>query len=117
MTEGDVALTPLPQANGQTKNRPVILLRSMPPHGDYLVCGVSTQMRHEVSGFDDLIQPGDADFGASGLKAPSLIRLGFLAVLPARDLLGSIGSISRVRHRRLLVRLSRHLSSEREIIP
>ena len=41
MTEGDVVLTPLPQADGQVKNRPAVVLRVMPPHGDLLVCGVS----------------------------------------------------------------------------
>ncbi len=54
MREGDVALAALPQANGQLKNRPVIALRIMPPYGDLLVCGVSTQLHHEVAGFDDL---------------------------------------------------------------
>jgi mRNA interferase MazF len=109
MTEGDVVLTPLPQADGQVKNRPAIVLRTMPPHCDLLVCGVSTQLRHEVAGFDDLIKPGDPDFSRSGLKTPSLIRLGFLAVLPANSFIGSIGSIASQRHRRLLQRLSKHL--------
>ena len=89
MTEGDIVLTPLPQADGQIKNRPAIMLRAMPPYGDFLVCGVSTQLHQEVVGFDDPIRPGDADFATSGLKAPSLIRLGFLAVLPATSLLGT----------------------------
>ena len=83
MTEGDVALTTLPQADGRAKPRPVILLRQMPPFRDWLVCGVSTQLQHEVVGFDDVIEPSHSDFGGSGLKAPSLIRLGFLAVLPS----------------------------------
>ena len=30
MNEGDVALMPLPQADGKIKNRPVIILRKMP---------------------------------------------------------------------------------------
>ena len=88
MTEGDVALTPLPQADGETKARPAILLRQVPPFSDWLVCGVSTQLHHEVIGFDDLIAPSHADFAGSGLKAPSLIRLGFHAVLPSKALLG-----------------------------
>ena len=76
MKEGDVVLTPLPQADGQIKNRPAIILREMPPYGDFLVCGVSTQFHQEAAGFDDPIRPGDTDFTRSGLKAPSLIRLG-----------------------------------------
>ena len=109
MTEGDVVLTPLPQANGQIKNRPTIALRQMPPFGDWLVCGVSTQLQQQVSGFDELIDQHATDFARSGLKSASLIRLGFLAVLPKASFLGSIGSIAPDRHRRLLARLSKHL--------
>lgn len=109
MTEGDVVVTPLPQADGQVKNRPAVILRTMPPHGDLLVCGVSTQLHHETQGFDDVIRPSDPDFAASGLKAASLIRLGFLVVLPVSSFLGSIGSISPEGHRHLLQRLSDHL--------
>lgn len=113
MTEGDVALRPLPQADGRTKPRPVILLRQMPPFGDWLVCGLSTQVHQEVVGFDETIELSDADFPRSGLKAPSPIRLGFLVVLPADRILGIIGSISPERHRRLLHRLAAFLQSER----
>ncbi len=105
MKEGDVVLTPLPQADGQVKNRPAVVLRAMPPHGDLLVCGISTQVRHEVSGFDEIITEDDPDFAPSGLKAASLIRLGFLAVLPAGSFLGSIGAIDKARHPRLLKRV------------
>ena len=113
MKERDVVLAPLPQATGQVKNRPAIVLRAMPPYGDLLVCGVSTQLRQAVAGFDDAIGPGDPDFGASGLKAPSIIRLGFLTVLPASGLLGAIGPILEDRHERLLERLSNHLRPAR----
>jgi len=41
MKEGDVALSPLPQADGQIKNRPVILLRRLPGFSDWLVCGTA----------------------------------------------------------------------------
>ena len=74
MTEGDISLTVLPQADGQRKNRPVVVLRKMPPFDDWLVCGVSTQLHQAVAGFDDAVHVGDADYTASGLKASSLIR-------------------------------------------
>lgn len=109
MKSGDVALAALPQADGQTKIRPVLLLREMPPHGDWLACGISTQLQHRVADFDEVINIADADFAASGIKTASLIRLGFLAVLAARDLLGRIGMIDSDRRRRLLVNLSQHL--------
>ena len=112
MNEGDIALAALPQADGQMKNRPVALLRRLPPFGDFLVCGVSTQLQHRVADFDEVISPGDAEFPPSGLKAASLIRLGFLVALPGTVLLGRIGSLSPQRHRRLLSNLSRHLSTQ-----
>ena len=45
MKEGDIALVPLPQADGQRKRRPAVILRFVPPLGDILVCGVSTQLQ------------------------------------------------------------------------
>ena len=83
MKVGDIALAPLPQANGQLKNRPVVLLHQLPPFGDFLVCGISTQLQQCVAGFDERILVNDPEFAATGLKAASLIRLGFLAVLPS----------------------------------
>ncbi len=111
MKEGDVVLASLPQADGRIKTRPAPLLRRLPPFGDWLVCGVSTQVQQLVAGFDEVIAPSDPEFGSTGLKTASLIRLGFLAVLPEADLLGAIGSISRERHQRLLANLCRHLSA------
>jgi mRNA interferase MazF len=112
MNEGDIALAPLPQADGQIKNRPIILLRRLPPFGDFLACGVSTQLQQRVEGFDEIIALGDKEFSGSGLKAASLIRLGFLAVLPDTALLGKIGAILPERRLRLLTNLCRHLSSQ-----
>ncbi|MEG3902901.1 hypothetical protein QUB19_11860 [Microcoleus sp. B4-C5] len=94
MQEADVVLTPIPQADGTIKNRPVILLRELPPYGDFLVCGVSTQLHQQVPDFVDIISPSDPHFAGSGLRSQSLIRLGFLAVLPRNQIIGSIGAIS-----------------------
>ncbi len=110
MKEANVVLALLPQADGTMKRRPAIVLREMPPFRDFLVCGVSTQIHQEVENFDELIVPSDADFASSGLKTESLIRLGFLTVLPRKDIIGSIGSVSAERHRRLLEKLSGHLT-------
>ena len=109
MNEGDVILTPIPQADGKAKNRPAIVLREMPGYGDLLVCGVSTQVKQYIKNFDEIISPSDDDFQPSGLLAESVVRLGFLAVLPIRKIAGSIGSISGERHKRLLASLSNYL--------
>jgi mRNA interferase MazF len=110
MNERDVILTSLPQADGSRKNRPVVILRKMPGFGDLLVCGVSTQLHQKVDSFDEIISPSDADFAQSGLLKESLIRLGYLAVLSGKTVLGSIGEISVERHHRLLETLARYIT-------
>ena len=109
MKEGDVILTPLPQVDGTLKNRPALLLRQLPPFGDFLVCGISTQTRQAVPDFDEIIRRNESDYASSGLVKESVVRLGFLAVLPRRGILGTIGSVAPARHRRLLSRLSAYL--------
>lgn len=109
MKPSNVVLTPVPQADGAIKNRPALFLCEMPAYRDLLVCGISSQLQQEVKGFDEVISRSDSDFAMSGLKSDSLIRLSFLAVLPRRDIIGSIGSISPERQRRLLKTLSDYL--------
>jgi mRNA interferase MazF len=97
------------QSDGTIKSRPVVILREMPPFGDLLVCGISTQLRQFTPGFDELIGYGDSDFATSGLMAESVIRLGFLGIKSRTVYPGSIGTISPERHRRLLQKLSAYL--------
>ena len=52
MKQGNVILKPVPQANGEIKNRPALILREMPSYGDLLVCGISKQLNHYVKDFD-----------------------------------------------------------------
>ncbi len=111
MQEGDLVLAGLPQADGQIKNRPVLILRVMPRYRDLLVCGVSTQLHQQVVGFDEMITRRDDDFATSGLVQDSLIRLNFLALVPHHRVLGTIGAVSGQRHRRLLATLSAYLLS------
>ena len=110
MSESDVVLVSMPQADGGLKNRPAVILREMPRYRDFLVCGISRQLHHAVDDFDELISPGDADFASSGLRTASLIRLGFLNVVPRQQVPGRIGYISTQRHQRLLQKLSDYLS-------
>ena len=109
MKEGDVVIVAMPQANGTVKNRPTVILREMPPFQDMLVCGVSTRLRQEVKDFDEIISSNDSDFTASSLVGKSLIRLGFLTVVPQSQIVGVIGLISATRHQRLLKNLSDYL--------
>lgn len=114
MKECDILLASLPQGDGALKDRPVLFLKRMPPFQDFLVCGISTQVHQAVPELDETITATDADFRTSGLKSASLIRLGYLAVLPRSDFKGRIGSVSVARRNRLLIRLSEFLRAAAE---
>lgn len=86
MQEGDIAIAFIQQSDGSHKPRPVLLLRQMPGgpplrYGDYLVCGISTQLRQAVLGFNEVITP-DID---NQLRAASVVRLSNLITLSVSE--------------------------------
>ena len=91
------------------KSRPGICLRKLPGnYQQFLVCGISSQTHRYIEGFDEIVKRSEDNLAA--LKSdPSVIRLGFLSWVPINQIEGSIGSISKERHRRLLERLSKYL--------
>jgi mRNA interferase MazF len=94
---GQIVLTPFHYSDlSCSKLRPVlILLQASVRFDDWLVCMVSSRLHQAESGFDELINPTDADFAATGVKVPSILRLSRLAVLDGSLLVGSLGSIQR----------------------
>ena len=111
MKAGDIAIVSIQQADGQIKRRPVLLLKEMPPYKDWLVCGISSQLHQEHKGFDYVILDTDPIYSKTGLKSSSVIRLGFLDVIPKASLPGSIGGIDDATIKLLLKRLSAYLIS------
>jgi len=105
---GQIVLFKFPRTDFvEGKLRPALLLAELPnQYGDWLICMISSQTRHQVMGFDEILQPDDADFVRSGLKTPSLIRVGRLAVVSGEILLGAIGEIDAERLRRIKTRLA-----------
>ncbi len=110
MKAGDIALAQLQQADAQNKLRPVLLLKQFPPFDDWLVCGISSQIRQQVPDFDEVIRKSDDNFSESGLHVSSVIRLGYLATLATKDLPGIIGKIQPNRYQRLMNKLVAFLS-------
>jgi len=111
---GDISPVRFPRANLQRgKYRPVLLLSKMPGHfDDWLICAITSQLRHEVKDWDERIDKADDDFKSSGLKVPSLIRIGKLATVEEEVLEGILGEVSPDRLMRVLKRLSDHLERE-----
>ena len=108
---GQIVLFRFPQADlEEGKLRPALLLGKLPgEYDDWLVCMVSSQTRHCISGFDEIVQEEDPDFVQSGLKVPSVIRVGRLAVVEGEILLGAIGQIAFERLERIKERLAKWL--------
>ncbi len=108
---GQIVLTPFPYTDlSGAKLRPVLMLRQTSRFDDWLVCMVSSKIDQAEAGFDEVLGPADADFVASGLKAPSVLRLSRLAVLDASLLVGSIGSIGDERLARMRQRLGKWIA-------
>ena len=112
MRPGEIVLLRMPQLDlSPGKLRPALVIADLPgPFGDVLVCGISSQLRQEIPQWDERLSPADPDFGNSGLKVASVIRLNWLATVSPSTSAGVLGSIALDRLARLRQRLSAHLS-------
>lgn len=108
---GDVSLIRFPRADlRKGKDRPVLLLSKLPgPFDDWLICAITSQIRHEVKEWDERIERGDDDFKESGLTVPSLIRIGKIATMEEKVLEGVLGRISAERLAIILGKIRGHL--------
>lgn len=109
ISEGQIILFRFLQTDQTTgKLRPALVLRRSPgPHNDWLICMISSNLDQKVPDFDEIISPDDLDFKESGLKLPSLIRIGRLAVVDGDILVGKLGQIDTQRLQRIRQKLSR----------
>ena len=71
----------------------------------------SRLLYQEVPHWDERLMPADTDFGTSGLKVPSVIRLNWLAAVNPTASVGTLGSVAPGQLARLRQRLAAHLSS------
>ncbi len=91
------------------KLRPAVCLRKLPPtYSEFLVCGLTTKVNRYDKILDEIITPNDDDLKRLP-AAQSVIRPGFLSRVRKEEIAGRIGSISAVRHRRLLRKLGDYL--------
>jgi mRNA interferase MazF len=73
---GQLALLSFPQTDQAVDRlRPTLVLRRLPgPYDDWLVCMISSQLWHEVTGVDEVVREAEPDFAGMGLKATSATR-------------------------------------------
>lgn len=110
ISEGCIVVAELPQADGNSKARPILLLRELPGFGDYLACGISTQVHQTIEGFDELISDSDSSFEMTGLRATSVIRLNFVSTVPKKRMSRLLGHLDSSLLAQLKGRLARHIT-------
>lgn len=112
MQAGQIVLFRFPHTDlEEGKLRPALLLGKLPgEYDDWLICMISSQRRHFIPDFDEIIQEESTDFDDSGLKIASVIRVGRLAVVSGSILLGAIGHIDSDRLQGMKTRLAKWLT-------
>ena len=110
MKEGEIILVNILTSEGNYKKRPALILKVLPKFNDLLLCGISSQIQQIINDFDLLLSPNSIDFQTSGIIKESIIRLGYLTVLPQHFVEGKIGYISNDSHKLLIQRLCDYLS-------
>ena len=98
MKRGTVVLTPFPftDLSGQKVRPAVVVSRSDRPGSDILLAFVTTRQGRPLSGTDLLIEDSHPDFGRTGLKRSSIIKLDKLVTVETTVLLGELGELSEV---------------------
>ena len=109
MKVGGIHIAALPQADGVNKLRPVAVLAQFRKHGDFLVCGISTQLQSADPDIDVVVDEGADDFRDTGLRQTSVLRLSHLFTIPKDRFRGRIGFLTEQRIHHLRQRLARFL--------
>jgi mRNA interferase MazF len=114
ISEGQVVLFRFSQTDQQQgKLRPALVLRKLPgQYNDWLICMVSSQLHQSIQQLDEIITTEDSDFIQSGLKLPSVIRAGRLAVVDGNILTGKLGQVAPDRLGRVRKNLAIWISDE-----
>lgn len=96
LVEGSIILVDFLQSDGAVKKRPAVIVRRLPPFGDLLLAGISTQLHQAIAGFDLILQQNDPDFHRTGLRATSVVRIALLARYAANDprINGELGKLA-----------------------
>ncbi|HEX6305335.1 MAG TPA: type II toxin-antitoxin system PemK/MazF family toxin [Anaerolineales bacterium] len=107
MKPGDIVLIGFPRTDLQAgKLRPALIVAVAPGHhGDLLLSLISSRIYQAVPDFDEVIDPSDADYAATGLKARSVVRLARLASVESDIINARLGTLSSERLEQIKKRL------------
>ena len=96
MTRGTIVLTPFPftDLSGQ-KTRPSVVVSGSRVRGEDIVIAFISSVMRDVGETDLLISRDHPDFKVTGLKRDSIVRLGKLATISRKIVLGRLGDLPR----------------------
>ena len=96
MTKGRVVLVPFPFDDmTASKVRPALCLTDpIGPHRHVVVAFVSSQIPADITATDVLLDPQRRDFGATGLRVASVLRLHRLVTLTTALIHRELGKLS-----------------------
>lgn len=108
MKPGDIVLIRFPQADLKAgKLRPALVIAIAPgPHPDLILALITSRIYQAVPDFDEIIAVSDVDYGTTGLKVDSVVRLGRLASVTPSVINARLGYISPKRLDQIRKRLS-----------
>ena len=95
ISAGDILVFRFPQSNLiEGKLRPALVIKKIEgDFDDWLVCMISTQIRHKVAGLEVILSESVKGFSHTGLKKESLIRTSRLAVVHTDIFEGRLGHL------------------------
>ena len=113
MKPGDLVLVPFPQADAQAgKLRPALVLAIAPGrHKDILLAMITSRDYQVVPGYDEILDPADADFANTGLKARSVVRITRLASVEESLVKAKLGTLAATRFVALRERIVKWLQT------
>ncbi|MDZ7292983.1 MAG: type II toxin-antitoxin system PemK/MazF family toxin [candidate division KSB1 bacterium] len=94
MKRGTIVLTPFPFGDlSTTKRRPAVIISSA-DQDEVIVAFITSQVSKATQPTDLIVDSSHPDFGITGLKKDSAIRLRKLCTIEKRIIYGELGEVS-----------------------
>ena len=114
MKQGAIVRAAFQQNDGRVKQHPALVLATIEPFQDLLLCSISTQIWiTEYESFLNVkITEAHPDFPQTGLKYPSVFRLGMLYTMSEKNIEGTLGTITDSLYEDFIHRIVQYLKDE-----
>lgn len=113
MKQGDIVRAAFQQNYGKLKQRPALVLSTIEPFQDLVLCSISGQLwitEHE-SYLNVKLTDNHPDFEQTGLKHASVFRLGMLYTMSQKHIEGKLGEVSDPLSQDFIDRIITHLKN------